>query len=273
ASARDFSRLAYTKNVYELLLDGSMEKIKKELAKCNLDKHVPHTFKIEDHTKKLLESTANCINKPVAMKNPGTLIEIFKIKNKIYITKLLQRIKHDFEKRKPHKRPICFPFSLKPKIARAMINLTGAKRGETILDPFCGTGGLLLEAGLIGCRVEGIDIDPRMIETCKRNLESYGVWKYNIYEENALNLKQKILYIATDLPYSRNTKKQDLEKLYEEFFKVVKKYLEYRAVIGAPDFVDTKKLIKTSGLKIVGEFSYFLHKTLTKKIFVLKPNN
>ena len=272
AESRDYSRIAYSKAVYELILEGTIDKIKKDLKNVDFEKIVVHNFKVEDHTGKLLETIADCINKPVKMKRPETLIEIFKIKNKIYVTKLLQKISHDFEKRRPHNRPIAYPFSLKPKIARAMVNLTGMKKGEAILDPFCGTGGLLIEAALIGSRVEGIDIDHRMVEACKKNLESFAVKKYNIYEDDALNWKGQMTYVVTDLPYSLNTKKQELEPLYEKFLKVLEKNLKYRAVIGSPDFIDMKKLIKKANLKLVGEHSFFLHSSLTKKIFIVEPN-
>ncbi len=268
---RDYSRLAYTKNIYELLLKGNVLQIKKNLKNIKFNEIVVHNFKIEDQTGKLLETVADFINKPVNLKSPETLIEIIEINKKVYLTRLLQRIKHDFDKRKPSKRPICYPFSLKPKIARAMVNLTGIKKGESIIDPFCGTGGLLLEAALIGCRVEGVDIDERMVKACSKNLDGYGIRKYNIYEGDATELKQRLLYVVTDLPYARNTKNQDLERLYEGFLKVIEKYLEYRAVIGCPDSIDMKKMIKKHNLKLVGKFSYFLHSTLTKKIFVIEP--
>jgi len=271
--AKNYSRLAYTKNVYEILLEGNIEQIKKNIKNIKFNEIVVHNFKIDDHTGKLLETVADCINKPVNLKNPETLIKIIKINEKIYLTRLLQHIKHDFDKRKPSKRPICYPFSLKPKIARVMVNLTGIKKGEAIIDPFCGTGGLLLEAALIGCRVEGVDINERMVVACRKNLDSYGIKKYNIYDGDATELKQRLLYVVTDLPYARNTKNQDLEKLYNGFLKVLEKHLEYRAVIGCPNSIDMKKMIKKHDLKIVGEFSHFLHNTLTKNIFVVEPKN
>lgn len=42
---------------------------------------------------------------------------------------------------------------------------------QTLLDPFCGTGVMLQEAALIGYQTYGTDIEPRMIEYSKANLE------------------------------------------------------------------------------------------------------
>ena len=73
-----------------------------------------------------------------------------------------------FELRKVAERPFFSPVSLHPRYARALVNLTRAKRGQRLLDPFCGTGGILLEAASIGLRVSGSDISPEMVEGAKR---------------------------------------------------------------------------------------------------------
>jgi len=51
-----------------------------------------------------------------------------------------------------------------------MVNLSGARR--EVLDPFCGTGGVLIEAGLIGLEVYGFDIQQSMVEGCKEILST-----------------------------------------------------------------------------------------------------
>ena len=61
---------------------------------------------------------------------------------------------------------------LPPKLAQILINLCGPlKSDSTILDPFCGTGVVLQEALLMGYRAYGTDIDERMVEYTKRNLD------------------------------------------------------------------------------------------------------
>src|SRR3989344_1947726 len=86
----------------------------------------------------------------VDLKNPKTLIHIFIAKNKAYCGLLAYSNEEDFSSRKSHNRPFPHPSSLHPKVARALINLTGIKKNEILLDPFCGTGGFLLESGLMG---------------------------------------------------------------------------------------------------------------------------
>lgn len=62
---------------------------------------------------------------------------------------------------------------LPPKLAQIMINLAVGNKttAMTVLDPFCGTGVVLQEALLMDMGVYGTDIEPRMIEYTKANLE------------------------------------------------------------------------------------------------------
>jgi tRNA G10 N-methylase Trm11 len=59
---------------------------------------------------------------------------------------------------------------LPPKLAQMMINLAKPRSGGTLLDPFCGSGVILQEGLLMGYHVIGGDIDKRMVEYSKTNL-------------------------------------------------------------------------------------------------------
>lgn len=45
-------------------------------------------------------------------------------------------------------------------IIRALINAFGAKEGDVILDPFCGSGTTLVEARMLGINAKGVEISP-----------------------------------------------------------------------------------------------------------------
>ncbi|UWG50874.1 tRNA G10 N-methylase Trm11 [Halalkaliarchaeum sp. AArc-CO] len=79
----------------------------------------------------------------------------------------------DFTERKPTDRPFFQPGSMAPIDARAYVNVAGAGPGRFVVDPMCGTGGLLIEGGLVGARVLGVDVQEKMVRGTKRNLESY----------------------------------------------------------------------------------------------------
>ncbi len=59
---------------------------------------------------------------------------------------------------------------LPPKLAQIMVNLAGLDKGR-ILDPFCGTGVILQEAGLMKYAVYGTDLVPKMIDFTAANLK------------------------------------------------------------------------------------------------------
>lgn len=94
-------------------------------------------------------------------------------KNKVYLTQTaaVQDIEaysaRDFNRPKRDARVGMLP----PKLAQIIINLVKPQPGSTMLDPFCGTGVMLQEALLMGFKVVGSDIDPRMIDYSKANLK------------------------------------------------------------------------------------------------------
>jgi tRNA (guanine10-N2)-dimethyltransferase len=60
---------------------------------------------------------------------------------------------------------------LPPKLARLMVNLSNIEPSSTLLDPFCGTGVILQEALLDGCRVSGTDLSDKMVDYTIQNLD------------------------------------------------------------------------------------------------------
>ncbi len=79
---------------------------------------------------------------------------------------------------------------LPPKLARMMLNLTGANfETSTVLDCFCGSGTVLMEAGVLGARhVFGSDIEPMAIHDTKENL---------LWAKDALGIHPKVSLIAS----------------------------------------------------------------------------
>lgn len=64
---------------------------------------------------------------------------------------------------------------LPPKLAQTIVNLATASLPadlrHTVLDPFCGTGVVLQEALLMGYGAYGSDLEPRMVDYSRQNLE------------------------------------------------------------------------------------------------------
>lgn len=60
---------------------------------------------------------------------------------------------------------------LPPKLARMMLNLARTPETETVLDPFCGSGGVLMEAALMGLHAVGVDKSPKAVNDAAANGE------------------------------------------------------------------------------------------------------
>lgn len=61
---------------------------------------------------------------------------------------------------------------LPPKLARILVNLAGPNTARTLLDPFCGSGTILMEAALSGYdQIVGSDIDPRQVQDAIQNTD------------------------------------------------------------------------------------------------------
>ncbi len=104
--------------------------------------------------------------------------------------------------------PFQRPVSLPPKFARAAANLARIRPGDRVLDPFLGTGALLAEAGLLGARAFGIDLDPAMARGALRNFAYLGLPVESLRVGDAGSVEFEppdLLYeaILTDPPYGR----------------------------------------------------------------------
>ena len=177
-----------------------------------------------------------------------------------------------FEDRKPQKRPFFHPGVLMPRIARALVNLAEVKQGDLLLDPFCGTGGILIEAGLLGARVIGSDIQRRIIRGAETNLSHYLNDHTLIYQDAAnLSLRDKSLdAVITDPPYGRSAriKGKRSEKLVEETLTEVHRVLKERkkAVIAYnKPIID---LILNTGLTVSECHVQRVHRSLNRYIHV-----
>jgi len=211
---------------------------------------------------------------PVDLHNPDAEIHIFWDGEKYAVAQDLN-FKQEFQKRRPHLRPYFTPTSLHPKLARAIVNLARLKKGDCILDPFCGTGGLLIEAGLMGMEVKGWDIDEKAVAGCISNLKHYGI-EGEVIQQDATNPSsppKEMDGVVTDLPYGRSsfTYPREQNKIYKLFFKEVVDWLKDNGRVVAV-LPNTSPLPLTSDLKVIEYFDLYVHKSLTRRIWVLEKN-
>lgn len=95
------------------------------------------------------------------------------------IGKTIAVVDHIGYRQRDLERPVQDPrITIPPKLARILVNLAACKKGETLLDPFCGLGTILGEAIMSGLNVIGVDIEFDKVEGARKNLN----WLLNKYD-------------------------------------------------------------------------------------------
>ena len=182
--------------------------------------------------------------------------------------------RHIMETRKVGERPFFSPISLHPKYARALINLTGAKRGDTVLDPFCGTGGIVIEAAEMGMKAIASDFDEDMVVGCRENMDFYGL---DLYDHEVIDIRDiperfsDIDVVVTDPPYGRSTKTggEDALDIHRLAMSTIPKVLTPGGRAG----IILPYEAKTSAMKLDAVFKQHVHGSLSRYYHVFKNLN
>ncbi len=171
-----------------------------------------------------------------------------------------------FESRKAPLRPYFSPVSMHPKYARFLVNTAHVREGETLLDPFCGTGGVLIEAAMIGIRIVGNDISLNMTIGTKMNLKFFKINDFKIYNDEISNLEtEQVDGIATDMPYGRGSYiDDDVNGFYEKSFSKFNELLKNKRY--ASFAISNKLYIETARkyFDILSVVPVYQHRALTR---------
>jgi tRNA (guanine10-N2)-dimethyltransferase len=154
------------------------------------------------------------------------------------------------------------PHELDLKLSRCIVNLSRLKEENTLCDPFCGTGTILLQAESMGMKSIGFDFDPLMCNITRKNL-AINEFKPNVinstYNE-IQNIRDKIDAIVTDLPYGISSRSSvSPKKLLNDFVSIVPKRKKLVIVYKKGLDVEMDKVKK---------YEIYRHKNLTRIIAV-----
>jgi tRNA (guanine10-N2)-dimethyltransferase len=259
----DVSRLAYTKRVLETIF------VSDKVEEVDWKKYYKNNFCIRSNiTSKELELAKivwdSVENPKVLLIGSDSEFWFFFFEGKVICGKKVWLREEKFYLRRPDLRPGFFPVSMKPKLARALVNLSGVREGK-LWDPFCGTGGLLLEAAMIGLEVEGTDIDPALIRAAKKNFAHYNV-EGEFSVGDARSEIKECDAVVCDPPYGRRAslRKLEVKELYEAFLNNVFPHVK-RVVLMIPH-----TYVIESPYKIVFQTDEYIHSSLTRRIIVFE---
>jgi tRNA (guanine10-N2)-dimethyltransferase len=155
-----------------------------------------------------------------------------------------------------------------------MVNLARTPSGGTVTDPFCGTGGILIEAALLGYAAMGSDIDPRMVGGSRQNLEEMGL-DAKLAQADVADFPKALGgpfdSVVTDPPYGRSTSTagEALPAILEKLYTAASRALPPggRLVVCLPDADSVPD--EATGLSLESIHPLRVHRSLTRHITVL----
>jgi tRNA (guanine10-N2)-dimethyltransferase len=176
-----------------------------------------------------------------------------------------------FGARAPTEKPFFQPGSMHPLLARALANIAGARSGATVVDPMCGTGGVLVEAGLVGARVLGFDAQSKMAHGAATNLAHYldGGFATARADATSLPLRDGAAdAVVFDAPYGRQSKIEgDLHEVVSGALAEAGRVAHKTVVVGDRPWTDAAR---AAGWVVGDTFERRVHRSLTRHIAVLE---
>jgi tRNA G10 N-methylase Trm11 len=158
--------------------------------------------------------------------------------------------------------------SISPRLAKILINLSGVRENETLLDPFCGIGTVLQEALLQNINVIGVDKDKQAIEDAKTNLEWFKFPKsdYTLINDDSSKVKVRdVKGIATEPDLGELQKRipseQKAKEILAGFELLMIKVLNNLKPKVHGKIAFTSPLIQTDKKKIACDFENIAKKT------------
>lgn len=286
-----FKRLTFTKHLSKIIFQGNFDILQTKLPTLNLAQthqnkkfavavsKIDKKIKIQHTTKQLAKPLYYQLNQPtVDLTNYQIRFHYsFTTENTLYLSEEIYHNDMEYLQRMPKYRPIVMPYTLKSDMARAAINLLNLKQGK-ILDPFCGIGGILLEAYDMNFEIIGNDISWNDLQYFKQNFDHYypnsfktGKITQTLADSSTQFLKENTIDgIISDIPYGKSCRKLGTN-LYENFLKSAQKYLKpnARIVIIYANFLEFKRLAKKY-FNEIEEIDHYINKSMTRHILVLE---
>ena len=286
------SRLTYTNYIGEFLDEFlNIDDYNENILRVGFSEYdgVPFRFKVKkSRVKEKIPYGERTLAGPIwkSFDNPVVSIDDYKVEfnplfiemseSIIFLRKIYENEK-DYKRRMPNLRPVKMPYTLKSDMARACVNLLGMKNG-VILDPFCGTGGILLEAYDMGFSVIGNDINIYDLYNMRENFDCFYPQAYvsgdvimTVSDSQTQFLQENSIDgIVSDIPYGKCSRKLG-DDLYNRYLESSQRYLkkDARMIIVYANFSDFS-LLAEKYFEIEEKIEEFINKSMTRYILILK---
>lgn len=211
----------------------------------------------------------------VSLDNPQSRILVFLSPDSVWVCESsASQLRINLRNRNPGRKPFFHPSMMNATLARVMCNLAGVMPGEIMLDPFCGGGGILCEASLIGAKTVGIDLNWRLLNGAVENLSTIG-HNHTFIQGDIRNIPiRECDCIVTDPPYGRASSTRGahairlVESLLGNVDSILRRRNESLCICGSSK-MNIQDLVKNSGL-VVGQILHIkVHSGLVREILTV----
>ena len=280
-----FKRLAYCKTFAQLILSFSEDESESFMTFSMHDLfNSAKSFavrRISVNTKKLNINYESIIGSKIKqlypkfivnLNDPELIFIIFCINDSIFVGLEFYDHSNRWSDRRPRSRPFFLPFSLYPKLSRALVNLSRIKEEQLLIDPFCGTGSIGIESCMMNVNFIGIELKHWICIGASKNFSHFNLQNWFISQADSLKIP---LYeansVVTDLPYGITS--SNLYKNHEDFLIYI--FHEISSILHKGSFFvfmcpKSWKIPDTNYFILVEKHEIFVHRNLTRVIHVLK---
>lgn len=207
----------------------------------------------------------------VSLKYPDIVFTLFISEGSVHLCESFSsRLYKHLEQIGRNNRAFFHPSMMNAVLARVMNNIAGVMPFHTLLDPFCGGGGILSEASKIGLKVIGIDTSWRLLDGARRNLQLLSWSNFCLLQGDSRSLPVRdIDYVVTDPPYGRTSSTQGTETI-ELVCKFVRHLTDWNTspvlCICGDDRMEIGSIFSEVGGHIQYRISIPVHASLTREI-------
>lgn len=285
-------RSAYIKKIYKVLgprKELTPECLQKVFRNRFLSYHgIPGTFRIDTDLlsaggkkSEVIDKVADLISKKtwaeVSLSRPDKIFAPCIKDSKHYLFVKLPPLRKGFRDREPKYRPYSPSITMGAKLSRGLVNLSRASPDMVFLDPFCGSGSLLLEAASLGCDTKGCDLSKTFLKGARWNAEFYQLSsRIKIFKADGTDLPlsdNSIWSIASDPPYGKAASLfgKDIEQLYQDFLEEAKRVLVPQRFLAFCSPSPVEGVMRDlSGWRKLFHTKRKVHGSLTRHIFVFQ---
>ena len=169
------------------------------------------------------------------------------------------------------------PAALKPTLAYAMIRLSQAVDGDTIIDPMCGGGTVAIEAALLfeSSKQICMDMNPRHIEGARLNAAAALVHpRIRFIVGDATKLTSYVSeadVLVSNPPYGiRLGSPRQVRRVYRAFLREATRVVKKSITIITPEYRFARAVLEEQGWRIIHE-RRVSHGNLYPHIIVATP--